>query len=111
MDHRPRLRTWLCVLATLLSLSSTLPAFAAESLQRPSTASPLSSKTLLTDSTLAGQRIVAVGTRGHIVYSDDQGKSFSQAAVPTRMLLILPALVDIWILSKVVIAGPRKDAP
>lgn len=87
MDHRPRLRTWLCVLATLLSLSSTLPAFAAESLQRPSTASPLSSKVLLTDSTLAGQRIVAVGTRGHIVYSDDQGKSFSQAAVPTRMLL------------------------
>jgi len=87
MDDSSRLRRWLCVLATLLSLSSTLPTFAAESLQRPSILSPLSSKVLLTDSAIAGKRIVAVGTRGHIVYSDDQGKSFSQAAVPTRMLL------------------------
>lgn len=36
---------------------------------------------------------------------------FADQPLPTRMLLILPALVDIWVLVKVVIAGPRKDAP
>ncbi|MFJ3370547.1 WD40/YVTN/BNR-like repeat-containing protein [Pseudomonas sp. NPDC086251] len=30
----------------------------------------------------AGQRLVAVGWRGHIVYSDDQGHSWQQADVP-----------------------------
>lgn len=35
---------------------------------------------------------------------------FSDQPLPTRMLLILPALVDIWVLAKVVIAGSRKDA-
>lgn len=35
----------------------------------------------------AGKRLVAVGQRGHILYSDDDGKSWVQAKVPTRQLL------------------------
>ncbi len=42
----------------------------------------------------AGQRLVAVGDRGHIVYSDDQGKSWTQAKVPTRQLLTAVFFVD-----------------
>ncbi|RCI69831.1 hypothetical protein DT376_37845, partial [Pseudomonas aeruginosa] len=35
----------------------------------------------------AGKRLVAVGDRGHILLSDDDGKTWTQAKVPTRQLL------------------------
>nr|WP_296255994.1 MULTISPECIES: YCF48-related protein [unclassified Pseudomonas] len=52
------------------------------------------SHTLLLDITNAGDRIVVVGDRGHILYSDDQGKSWTQAKVPTRQLLTAVYFVD-----------------
>lgn len=39
------------------------------------------------DVKLAGQRAVAVGERGHIVYSDNNGESWTQARVPTTVML------------------------
>ncbi|MGI9292918.1 MAG: WD40/YVTN/BNR-like repeat-containing protein, partial [Pseudomonadales bacterium] len=39
------------------------------------------------DVKLAGQRVVAVGERGHIVYSDNNGESWTQARVPTTVML------------------------
>ncbi len=42
----------------------------------------------LLDLALAGARLVAVGERGHVLLSDDQGKSWRQAqSVPTRATL------------------------
>lgn len=58
----------------------------AESVQ-PAIMSDLAAHTLLVDAAVAGDRLVAVGSRGHIVYSDDQGKSWVQANVPVRQLL------------------------
>lgn len=52
------------------------------------------SKTLMLDVVHAGKRLVAVGDRGHIVYSDDQGSTWSQAKVPTRQLLTAVFFVD-----------------
>lgn len=49
--------------------------------------SPLAHRVLLIDVALAGERLVAVGSRGHIVYSDDRGETWQQAPVPTRQLL------------------------
>ncbi len=50
--------------------------------------SKLASRTLLLDVAQAGTRLVAVGNYGHVIYSDDQGKSWTQAArVPTRVTL------------------------
>jgi len=50
--------------------------------------SRLASKTLLLDAAKAGERIVAVGNYGHVIYSDDQGRSWVQAQrVPTRVTL------------------------
>lgn len=46
-----------------------------------------SSRDLLLDVVHAGARLVVVGNRGHILYSDDQGKTWVQAKVPTRQLL------------------------
>ena len=57
-------------------------------------ASGKASRSLLLDITHAGKRLVAVGDRGHIVYSDDQGKTWTQAKVPTRQLLTAVYFVD-----------------
>jgi photosystem II stability/assembly factor-like uncharacterized protein len=49
---------------------------------------PLASRSLLLDVTFAGQRLVAVGERGHVLLSDDHGQTWGQAeSVPTRALL------------------------
>ncbi|SQF97657.1 BNR/Asp-box repeat-containing protein [Paucimonas lemoignei] len=53
-----------------------------------------SSRGLLLDVDHAGSRLVVVGDRGHILYSDDQGKSWVQAKVPSRQLLTAVAFVD-----------------
>lgn len=57
-------------------------------LDTPALKSPLAAKSQLIGVALAGKRIVAVGWRGHIVYSDDRGKSWIQAAVPVSADLV-----------------------
>lgn len=49
---------------------------------------------LLTDIASAGARRVAVGERGHVLLSDDQGRSWAQARVPSRQLLTAVFFVD-----------------
>ncbi len=48
---------------------------------------PRASSSLLLDIAIAGERLVAVGERGHIVYSQDGGGSWVQARVPTSVML------------------------
>ena len=48
----------------------------------PAQASALASRGLLLAVARAGSRLVAVGQRGHIVFSDDAGASWKQANVP-----------------------------
>jgi photosystem II stability/assembly factor-like uncharacterized protein len=48
---------------------------------------PLASRSLLLDGASAGGRLVVVGERGHILVSDDQGRSWRQTSVPTRATL------------------------
>jgi photosystem II stability/assembly factor-like uncharacterized protein len=47
----------------------------------------LASRSLLLDAAMAGTRMVIVGERGHVLLSDDQGKQWRQARVPTRATL------------------------
>ncbi len=53
---------------------------------------PLSKQTmsrlLLTDSTRSGNRIVAVGDRGYIVFSDSNGETWERAKAPTNLPLL-----------------------
>ncbi|MDY0248839.1 MAG: YCF48-related protein [Pseudomonas sp.] len=49
---------------------------------------------LLLDVTRAGKRLVAVGDRGHILYSDDEGTQWLQARVPTQQLLTAVYFID-----------------
>lgn len=48
---------------------------------------PKAPQSLLLDIVQAGERLVAVGELGHVVYSDDGGNSWQQARVPTRQML------------------------
>lgn len=79
--------------ATLLTATFLLPmvsnpARAAEdALEASAVASDLVSRSLLLDVTKVGKRLVAVGERGHILFSDDTGLSWHQAKVPVRVTL------------------------
>ncbi len=57
-------------------------------LDTPSIESPLAAKNLLNGVTTAGKRLISVGQRGHILYSDDQGKKWIQASVPVSSDLV-----------------------
>ena len=48
---------------------------------------PLAIESLLLDGAVAGSRLVVVGERGHVLVSTDDGASWTQAKVPTRVLL------------------------
>ncbi len=48
---------------------------------------PLAARSLLLDGQAAGDRLIAVGERGHILVSVDQGRSWQQRPAPTRVTL------------------------
>jgi len=95
----PALRTF-ALLATALSLLGVVtlstPVLAAATATDTvfSIESPKAAKSLMLDVVHAGKRLVAVGDRGHILYSDDQGASWVQAKVPTRQMLTAVYFVD-----------------
>src|SRR5213080_621401 len=51
-------------------------------LDLPSKPSALAVRSPLLGMARAGDRLVTVGQRGHILYSDDSGKNWQQASVP-----------------------------
>ena len=57
-------------------------------LDAPAAKSALASRSLLNGLALAGDRIVAVGQRGHVLLSDDGGKTWQQAEVPVSSDLV-----------------------
>ncbi len=62
---------------------------------QPAQLEPLASQSLLLDLAMAGKRLVAVGERGHVMLSDDQGQTWRQAkTVPTRAMLTAVYFVD-----------------
>lgn len=86
MKNPSRLLLGLAVAASLTA--ATVQAAPAKSpLDRPAMTSAKASKSLLIDVASAGQRLVAVGERGLIVFSDDQGKTWAQAKVPVSVML------------------------
>ena len=84
------------LLAAALSLHLLLPGVASAETQPVSYAieSPRASESLLLGITRAGKRLVTVGERGHVLYSDDEGESWQQGKVPTRQLLTAVFFVD-----------------
>lgn len=60
-------------------------------LSTPAAKSPLAPRALVNGLARADTRIVAVGQRGHVLLSDDQGKTWRQAEVPVSSDLVAVA--------------------
>jgi photosystem II stability/assembly factor-like uncharacterized protein len=63
-------------------------------LDSPAQISPLSSRTLLQGVARAGNRLIAVGQRGHVVISTDGGATWKQSPVPVSSDLTSVFFVD-----------------
>lgn len=72
------------LLVALCLGAALLPGPAAAESSEPA---PLAASALLLDAARAGSRMVAVGDRGHVLLSDDEGRSWRQVTVPTRAML------------------------
>jgi photosystem II stability/assembly factor-like uncharacterized protein len=79
-----RLRGLAARLGWLVLLGLTHAAAAAP---EPALMMPRAQRSLLLDVARAGERLVAVGERGHVLYSDDSGRTWTQASVPVSVLL------------------------
>lgn len=87
------------VTLTLLTAAPAKAAPFADPLDTAAIASTLAPRALLNGLAHAGTRIVAVGQRGHVLYSDDQGGHWQQAAVPVStdlVALVFPTGRDGW---------------
>jgi len=75
----------MCIAGLLLWIS---PAWSANDLlSLPAVMSQRATGSMLLDVTRAGDRLVAVGERGHILFSDDNGENWQQASVPVSVTL------------------------
>jgi len=85
-------------IAALALIAAIAPGAAAagftDVLDTPALITPLATKNLLQGVTRAGNRLVAVGQRGHIVVSDDGGATWKQSPVPVSSDLTAVYFVD-----------------
>ncbi len=79
---------------SVLAFAAPLPLQAADAATITSIESPKAVTSLLLDVAHAGKRLVAVGDRGHILFSEDAGRNWVQARVPSRQLLTAVYFVD-----------------
>ena len=62
--------------------------------QRAAVESRLAAASLLLDGSAAGSRLMVVGERGHILYSDNRGATWVQAEVPVQVMLTAVHMLD-----------------
>lgn len=81
--------------AAAQALPSAPAAPVSDLLDRPAVIAPAAVRSLLLDVAWAGGRMVAVGERGHVLLSDDDGRSWRQAKfVPSRTMLTAVTFAD-----------------
>lgn len=95
MARMKKLSTLLTTSALLtLPFSSVWPAATPVALEQPAVASPKALAASMLAIANAGARLVAVGERGTILWSDDAGISWQQASVPVRASLTAVQFVN-----------------
>ena len=92
MRQECRLLRTLCT-GVALAISMTALAYKTP-VEVPAMPSKLAAYAPLIGVAKAGKRIVAVGVYGHIVYSDDEGKSWTQAQIPVSSDLVAVSFAD-----------------
>ena len=91
------MRRWLgaCALLAGCMLAPGLGAEEDASAQpRPAKKMPRADQVVVLDMDLAGERVVAVGERGIVLYSDDHGQSWTQAQVPISRTITAVDFID-----------------
>lgn len=81
----------LAALSAAMAVPFTRPVIASEFadvLDTPALRSNIAAQSTLTGLARAGERLIAVGQRGHILYSDDAGQHWQQAQVPVSSDLV-----------------------
>lgn len=94
---RHLLTLFLLTLAPALSAATADKPFvvsAQDPMQRPALKSRLASRSVLVGVARAGDRLVAVGERGHVVISNDHARSWQQVEVPVSVTLTAVHFVD-----------------
>ena len=76
-----------CLAVAALIAAPSAMAAGSDLLNVPALASAKASQALILGFARAGERLVAVGERGIVIYSDDQGANWTQAAVPVSVTL------------------------
>lgn len=87
-----RFAPWALLLLAWMQAAVAAPALPA--LSRPALMVKAPERVALLGAARAGKRLVVVGERGVIAYSDDQGKQWKQAQVPTSVGLTAVQFVD-----------------
>ena len=87
-------RLFCCGLAVVALLFITLAKPAAQPVDGNAIPTRLAKRSLLLDVHGWGERVLAVGERGHILLSTDGGKNWQQVAAPTRRTLTGVFLID-----------------
>lgn len=83
------------VIVATVTLACTFQATRADPVDHPADIEPTAQRSLLLDVARAGKRIVAVGERGHVLLSDDNGASWTQSkVVPSRTMLTAVCFAD-----------------
>jgi len=86
----------LLVVATTTALATPSPGrdVFRDVLDTPAASSTLAARSLINGLARAGGRLVAVGQRGHVLLSDDEGRSWSQSQVPLSADLVAVTFPD-----------------
>lgn len=99
MEFPKRIAFSVFSLALLLQSGGGFASEYVEILDTPAVKSELATRNQLVAVTQVAKRLIAVGQRGHIVYSDDLGQTWQQASVPlsTDLLAVyFPTSTDGW---------------
>ncbi len=85
---------WRVALPLILPMGLAQAAAVGDALATPAMRAPQATSAVLLDLARAGARLVAVGERGIVLLSDDNGLSWRQAAVPVSVSLTAVQFVD-----------------
>jgi photosystem II stability/assembly factor-like uncharacterized protein len=88
MPSKYKTTVWLAILPLLVAVATHVQA------QVYAPIMPLSARSLLLDICAAGDRLVAAGEYGNVLFSDDNGGTWRQARVPTTAMLTGIYFVD-----------------
>lgn len=86
------IRAWM--LAAVALAATAMASTTVDAIDRPAVMSRQASRAVLLGAAKAGDRLVAVGERGIIVWSDDAGQTWQQAQVPVAVTLTAVRFAD-----------------